>query len=71
MNYLNVIYKIFFLFSHLAKVISSLIILSFKHQKPLGGLDALSKLVHTDFSCFLKTGQLKFKILKIWRKIEK
>jgi hypothetical protein len=28
--------------SHLAKLISSLINLSFKHQKPLGGLDALS-----------------------------
>jgi hypothetical protein len=29
--------------SHLAKLISSLIILSFKHQNPQGGLDALSK----------------------------
>jgi hypothetical protein len=28
--------------SHLAKLISSLIILSFKHQNLLGGLDALS-----------------------------
>jgi hypothetical protein len=29
--------------SHLAKVIRSLIVLSFKHQNPLGGLDALSR----------------------------
>jgi hypothetical protein len=28
--------------SHLAKLVSSLIVLSFKHQNPLGGLDALS-----------------------------
>jgi hypothetical protein len=28
--------------SHLAKLISSLIVLSFKHQNPQGGLDALS-----------------------------
>jgi hypothetical protein len=28
--------------SHLAKLISSLIILSFTHQNPQGGLDALS-----------------------------
>jgi hypothetical protein len=35
MNNLNVIYKIFFLFH-------TLIVLSFKHQNPLGGLDALS-----------------------------
>jgi hypothetical protein len=41
-NDLNVIYKTIFHVSHLAKVISSLIILSFKHQNSLGGLDALS-----------------------------
>jgi hypothetical protein len=29
--------------SHLAKLISSLIVLSFKHQNPQGGLDALSE----------------------------
>jgi hypothetical protein len=28
--------------SHLAKLLSSLIVLSFKHQNPQGGLDALS-----------------------------
>jgi hypothetical protein len=42
MNDLNEIYKTFFSVSHLAKVISSLIILSFKHQNTLRGLDALS-----------------------------
>jgi hypothetical protein len=37
-------HKIFFSVSHIAKHISSLIILSFKHQNPLGGLDVLSGL---------------------------
>jgi hypothetical protein len=38
--------KDIFPISHLAKLISSLIVLSFKHQNPQGGLDALSKLFH-------------------------
>jgi hypothetical protein len=31
-----------FTVSHLAKLNSSLIVLSFKHENPLGGIDALS-----------------------------
>jgi hypothetical protein len=41
MDYFNTLIR-FFSISHLAKLISSLIILSFKHQNPQGGLDALS-----------------------------
>jgi hypothetical protein len=41
MNSFNIVTS-HFPVSHLAKLIISLIVLSFKHQNPQGGLDALS-----------------------------
>jgi hypothetical protein len=52
MNIFNIIIR-HFPVSHLAKLISSLIVLSFKHQNTLGGIDALSLLFFpiTDRDC--------------------
>jgi hypothetical protein len=64
MNDLNIITRHFSV-SHLAKLISSLIILSFKHQNLIGGLDALSiTLLHAILKDFTGTSGLHTNISK-------